>query len=474
MEQKSPLNTAPGELYGDHLRELQTSIAENLSNHEFDAVVFASGQPVPHHRDDNAPAFRGNADFMRVVGGLDAERDEKTAAVGARLGYTAGHFVVLDLESEKPTLFVNSDPKSPWYMPPAISEGAGQHFNLNVGTPNEIRSALRAFLDGKKVAGVGRKSDFQGVSGIKNDPVDFLKVLDRNSLAKTPFEIAALRLANVNTARGHEAALDSFMNGGTQGEVLMAFSAGAKQREAYQSYPPIVGIGKHAAVLHHEGGDFDFNLGDHLLLDAGMTHLGYPADVTSTFLRHDANPVFREVVKGLDIIQRDIVKMLTVDSNFNEMQRAMHIRIGELLIQVGILRNCSAEEAAVAGYTKVFCPHSIGHSLGARVHDRGMLELGKNGKPIMMTDKNQPDSILNGTVVRRPFVENQVMTVEPGIYFIKGLLDKHRSDAEHFDWKLIDMLEGGARIETNVWVTRQALSGNVDLTRLALPKGTNA
>jgi Xaa-Pro dipeptidase len=462
------------DLYPAHLKELQTGMAENLHEHELDAVVFASGRPVHHHRDDMGAAFRGNADFVRAVGGLSATRDNQFANNGADLSYTPGNFVAFDQSSERPTLFVTRDSKEFWYMQPGIPEQARALFNLREGTADEVKMALREYKSKKRVAGVGRKTDFAGFGGLQNDPAAFLNAMDRNSVVKTPFEIAAMLEANVHTARAHEAAKEAFYGGATEGAILDAFSRGGKQMIPRQSFPPIAAMGNHASFLHYEGGDYDFGGGeDLLLLDAGITNLGYPADVTSTFLKHNAHPVLREVVHGLDTIQRELVKMLTVDSNFGEMQREMHIKIGELLLKVGILKNCSAQEAAEAGFTKVFCPHSIGHSLGVRTHDRGMLELGEGGKPIMMTAENQSDPILRGTALRRPFVENQVMTVEPGIYFIKGLLDQKRSDTDHFDWSLIDQLEGGARIETDVWVTRQALEGNVDLTRLSLPRGTN-
>jgi Xaa-Pro dipeptidase len=62
--------------------------------------------------------------------------------------------------------------------------------------------------------------------------------------------------------------------------------------------------------------------------------------------------------------------------------------------------------------------------------------------------------------------ENQVFTVEPGIYFIEMLLGPHRDgpDAECFDWQVIERLKpcGGMRIEDNVVVTAD---GHRNLTR---------
>ena len=65
----------------------------------------------------------------------------------------------------------------------------------------------------------------------------------------------------------------------------------------------------------------------------------------------------------------------------------------------------------------------------------------------------------------------QVLTVEPGLYFIPLLLDPLRSAAaDAFDWALIDALRfhGGIRIEDDVWLRP---TGCEDLTRPAVPGG---
>ena len=66
----------------------------------------------------------------------------------------------------------------------------------------------------------------------------------------------------------------------------------------------------------------------------------------------------------------------------------------------------------------------------------------------------------------RVLEEGNVLTVEPGLYFIDTLLEKWRAneDASMVDWDRVEALKpfGGIRIEDNVVVTE---SGPRNLTR---------
>jgi Xaa-Pro dipeptidase len=102
----------------------------------------------------------------------------------------------------------------------------------------------------------------------------------------------------------------------------------------------------------------------------------------------------------------------------------------------------------------------LGHFLGIQVHDVA----GHQREPAGGT--NEPPKAHPFLRTTRRLEENQVFTVEPGIYFIEMLLRPHRSgsDAEAFDWQQIERLKlcGGMRIEDNVVVTAE---GHRNLTR---------
>lgn len=470
-----PIADDPEDLYPDHLDQLQGGMMDALSGHELDAVVIAAGDSVPYHRDDTGQVFRPNAAFARWTSGLDTERDQD-AGNSARLTYSPGHMLFFDPERDaRPKLFVSTDAKSPWYLPVGVPPAAEKYFDVEtVNTREQLWEALEPRLAGRHVAYIGQRDAAVTAAieqgKITHEPGSFMVDVERQGLRKTPFEIAAIRRANERTALGHVAAKRSFLRGGSEGEILADFVRATGQREVYNSYPAIVALSPHGAALHYESADFGYRKGESMLLDAGTTDLWYPADVTSTFVKPGAHPVFKQLLSGLDKIQKELVKMVNADGHFNDVQRAMYLKLAELLIEVGILKGCTPQEAAEAHYTHAFCPHSVGHSLGIQTHDKGQFPVNADGKRFLIESE---DPILNkSTAARVDFAEDQVVTVEPGIYFISALLEQYRNNP-HFNWQLIDELEGGMRIETNIWITRAATRGNIDLTRLALRKGTN-
>ena len=106
---------------------------------------------------------------------------------------------------------------------------------------------------------------------------------------------------------------------------------------------------------------------------------------------------------------------------------------------------------------------NAGH-LGLQVHDVGGQQATREGEH-RPPPKEHP--YLRTT---RDLQVGQVVTVEPGLYFIPQLLQPHRSGdtADAFDWSLVDALVecGGIRIEDDVHVTS---TGAENLTRPVLP-----
>jgi Xaa-Pro dipeptidase len=110
--------------------------------------------------------------------------------------------------------------------------------------------------------------------------------------------------------------------------------------------------------------------------------------------------------------------------------------------------------------TSAFYPHGLGHLLGLQVHDMGGFLADDEGT---ITDPPSGHPYLRLT---RILEENQVLTIEPGLYVIDLLLaDLAGTPGEKMiNRKRIDWLRpfGGMRIEDNVRVTAD---GCENLTR---------
>ena len=113
--------------------------------------------------------------------------------------------------------------------------------------------------------------------------------------------------------------------------------------------------------------------------------------------------------------------------------------------------NTSAEDAVASGLSSVFYPHGLGHYLGLQTHDVAGLIADVEGTPIPRPD-GHPFLRLTRTLEA-----GNVLTIEPGLYFIEPLLRQWREtgDISAINWGKVEALApyGGIRIEDNIVVT---------------------
>jgi Xaa-Pro dipeptidase len=288
--------------------------------------------------------------------------------------------------------------------------------------------------------------------------------LDWHRATKTEHEAARIAAAAEQSAAGHLAARAAFERGEPEIEIHRAYLRGCGRLERDMPYGTIVALDDKAAILHYQGKRGPgATRGDVLLLDAGAALEGWAADLTRTWTRPTADPVFRCLLAGLDLLQRDLVAMVTPGRRYPEIHFEAHRRVASLLAEAAILK-VSVEEAVERGLARAFMPHGVGHHLGLQVHDVGGHQAAPEGgaKP---PPADHP--WLRNTRTLEP---GHVVTIEPGFYFIPMVLEPLRA-GEHaaaIDWALVDRLErcGGARIEDNVLCTAD---GPRDLSRRHLP-----
>jgi Xaa-Pro dipeptidase len=259
-------------------------------------------------------------------------------------------------------------------------------------------------------------------------------------------------------AQGHLAALAAFESGASELEIHHAYLAACNTTEAELPYPTIIAHDEKGATLHYTGKRNQRD-GHVLLIDAGARHLGYCSDITRTWTGKGCDSQFRELVHGVDELQRKLCDAVRPNLPYPDLHNSAHVMIGDLLHELGVLKVGGAD-ALERGLTRPFFPHGLGHFLGIQVHDIAGRQRAPDG------GTNPPDARHPFLRTTRVIEEGQVFTVEPGVYFIPMLLRDYRSGAEakQFDWETIDRLTpfGGVRIEDNVLVTSD---GHRNLTR---------
>jgi Xaa-Pro dipeptidase len=259
-----------------------------------------------------------------------------------------------------------------------------------------------------------------------------------------------MRRASTLAARGHVAAREAFLAGGSEYDAHMAYCAAAGVREEELPYGNIVAFDEGGAVLHYQHLDRRRDVPRRsFLIDAGAQFRSYAADITRTWSGGDAE--FSGLVDAMDGLQRDLCAGIRPGRDYREVHLEAHRRIGALLRDAGIVR-CDAATAVAERVTSVFFPHGIGHLLGLQVHDVAGLAADPSGQRELPRPDGHPFLRLTRTLE-----PGFVVTVEPGIYFIDLLLEEARADGRgrHIDWSTVERLRpfGGIRIEDDVACT---------------------
>lgn len=213
---------------------------------------------------------------------------------------------------------------------------------------------------------------------------------------KDEVELAHLRRAAAISSEAHVAAMRAAAPGRHEYEIdavlREAFRRGGASREAY---PPIVGSGVNATILHYRENRRRMEDGDLLLIDAGCEYEYYAADITRTF---PVNGRFtapqRAVYEAVLAAQLAAIDATRPGATIESVHDVTLRTLVEGMIAIGLLTG-SAEEAIRNEAYKRFYMHRTSHWLGMDVHDVGSYFV--DGAP-------------------RPFVPGVVLTIEPGIY----------------------------------------------------------
>ncbi|HEY3393475.1 MAG TPA: aminopeptidase P N-terminal domain-containing protein, partial [Lacipirellulaceae bacterium] len=267
---------------------------------------------------------------------------------------------------------------------------------------------------------------------------------------KDHFELELVAKAVRATAAGYARAVDVIRPGATEREIKIELEAEMLRHGADAlGYDSIVGIGERAAVLHSTPTDTSARAGDVVLIDAGGAVRGYTADVTRTY---SASGKFTPEAQAIyDIVlaaELAAINAARAGVEWHDVHRAAARELAEGLAHLGVLRvspDAACETEAIA----LFFPHGIGHMVGLGVRDVGGRAPGREEGRLCCGAKVRVDL---------PILENFLMTVEPGLYFVPALLDDPERRGKFHDAVNWDALHrwrpvGGIRIEDNVLVT---------------------
>ena len=417
----------PEQLYGDHIQQKLSRFRTILQATNFDQLVIGSGSEKIQFQDDMAYPFKTNPYFREWV----------------PLNY-ANYFLCIDAENDKPKLYIECK-QDIWHSSPQpLDDSYAQH--LEIIEFSSFEALKKQFLTSADRLGlINETNDFDLDEGAWNPP-QILNAIDFQRRSKTAYEHACVREATRLAVPAHLAAKDAFIAGASELEVASAYLKACYCAESEMPYAIIAGINENAAVLHHHQLNNQPVEPHSLLLDAGVQFNHYASDITRTHA-YDSGSDFSSMISALDRAQQNLVSEAAVGKNPAALHVQSQYAIASTLKQFNILK-VSAEEAVENKIINTFYPHGLSHHLGCNVHDKGSRLANAHGDQMPVSEKYPH---LRASA---PMVEDQIHTVEPGLYFIPALLDKLEAskNKNSVNWDQIVHWKkyGGIRIEDNI------------------------
>lgn len=414
---------------GKFFRLHREKLVNTLKSHGInDGVIFYNSTVQPKERfTDSEQHFISDGLFFWITGW------EKPSSI-----------ILIDIQTGISTLFVTPFDKKyaiwtgPIITDEKIKEMTGVDKVYRVGNYQRILDEMnpKVIFTTSLLRGF-----FQG-----NINVDYNTFLHASAIArrhKLPHEIDNLRNAAVQTSEAIKLLWKDVKPGMMEFEVAALFAAhGAKCGAKDLSFLTIVASGQNSVYLHYTENSSKINDGDLILLDCGLFINHYAGDITRTFPANGKfSPDQKRVYNLLLAAQEDLIKSVSTSVSFLDLDNIMYEKIFGVLKALEIVPSDAEYSPAVAS---LFVPHSLSHNIGCNVHDFCSYPYGS----MIIEDEDYMAKL----------EPNQVVSVEPGIYFHEGRLleGQDRPEFEMIDFDLALFYSeavGGIRIEDDVLVT---------------------
>lgn len=226
----------------------------------------------------------------------------------------------------------------------------------------------------------------RALKGIFSDVRSLQRETARLRAIKQPEELSAMQAAIDLTTEAYTHVASLLPEMRHEYEVEAAFTHYFRSHGAAgHAYDPIVAGGLNACTLHYHANRDLLAQDSLLLLDIGVRHHGYAADITRTWAVGELTGRQQAVHAAVARAHAEIIALLGPGVSVRDYHDKVDAIMQRELIALGLMSRPDDHD----GYRRYF-PHAISHGLGVDVHDS-----------------------LGGPDV---FREGMVLTVEPGIY----------------------------------------------------------
>ncbi|KMU85521.1 xaa-Pro dipeptidase [Coccidioides immitis H538.4] len=428
-------------------------VAEALkaSGHDGSGVIYLEGTKTRMAEDsDEAVPFRQRRNFYYLS--------------GCEL---ADSYVTYNIDQDELVLYIPAaDPDEVmWTGLPLSPEEALKKYDVDkVLASSEINAHLAHYCTNKETAPkrvyaipdrVCAETTFLPFDDTNWDALS--NALDQCRKVKDDYEIALLKRSNEISALAHLAVMKAAKLAKNERELEAHMPV---SWQPGQSYGPIVAAGVNGATLHYQTNDMDLEdpvTGERpsLLVDAGGEYRLYCSDITRAYpLSGKISVEARQIYDIVLDMQTQCMDMIKPGVAWDDIHARAHKVAISGLLRLGILRG-SEEELFEKRISVAFFPHGLGHYMGMDTHDVG-------GNP----NHADPNPMFRYLRLRGTLSPSEVVTVEPGVYFCRFIIEPYLSSPElgkYIDSAVLDKYwkVGGVRIEDNLVITQD---GYLNLT----------
>ena len=441
------------EVYARRRQTLVAKMADSAAEGKRGIALFIGNTEAPAQYKDNCYKFRQDSTWLYFFG-IDQPL------------YAA----IIDLDNGNETIFANDVEIGDiiWMGPQPSVASVAASVGVEKSAPyTDLNAAVAKVLaEGRPVHFVKPSRYYNTMKiasllGCGTDEVAgrfslaLTKAIISMRLVKEDCEIEAIDDACNLGYEMHTMARNSIVPGIIEQEIVGKMDGVTLSKGWGVSFPTI--LTQHGETLHNHLHDKIIEPGKLMVIDAGAeSNVHYASDFTRTYPTSGKfTAKQREIYQIVCDCNEFAFSMTRPGISYREVHlKTMHLMLEELRA-LDIVRG-DVQDMVEAGIAGLFMPHGLGHNMGLDVHD--MEDYGENYVGYDDDQRRSPQLGLGSLRMARKLVPGNVITDEPGIYFIPALIEKWKSEKTDKAFVNYSKLEsyydfGGIRLEDDVLVT---------------------
>lgn len=441
------------EVYARRRQTLVAKMADSAAEGKRGIALFIGNTEAPAQYKDNCYKFRQDSTWLYFFG-IDQPL------------YAA----IIDLDNGNETIFANDVEIGDiiWMGPQPSVASVAASVGVEKSAPyTDLNAAVaKVIAEGRPVHFVKPSRYYNTMKiasllGCGTDEVAgrfslaLTKAIISMRLVKEDCEIEAIDDACNLGYEMHTVARNSIVPGIIEQEIVGKMDGVTLSKGWGVSFPTI--LTQHGETLHNHLHDKIIEPGKLMVIDAGAeSNVHYASDFTRTYPTSGKfTAKQREIYQIVCDCNEFAFSMTRPGISYREVHlKTMHLMLEELRA-LDIVRG-DVHDMVEAGIAGLFMPHGLGHNMGLDVHD--MEDYGENYVGYDDDQSRSPQLGLGSLRMARKLVPGNVITDEPGIYFIPALIEKWKSEKTDQGFVNYSKLEsyydfGGIRLEDDVLVT---------------------